>query len=200
MATIEDLKLALQPKSKDKTEEGSSTGDGLGAEEPIERPQKIKKSEIAVAKKNKKAGLTVGSGEDEVVSDGADNAAWESGSVSGADDDAEDGWESGSIGGEVHSASDDDGDASPDGDSSSEDEDSDREEDTVKKPAGKLKSTVPKAASLKAKPKASASASTFLPSLSVGFIRGDSDSEWSDSEDKTEDVRKNRRGQRARRA
>jgi hypothetical protein len=43
--------------------------------------------------------------------------------------------------------------------------------------------------------------STFLPSLAVGFTRGDSDSEWSDSEAKVADgERKNRRGQRARRA
>lgn len=43
--------------------------------------------------------------------------------------------------------------------------------------------------------------STFLPSLAVGFVRGDSDSEWSDSEAKVADAeRKNRRGQRARRA
>ncbi|TFL01824.1 BUD22-domain-containing protein [Pterulicium gracile] len=47
----------------------------------------------------------------------------------------------------------------------------------------------------------SATSSTFLPSLSVGFIRGESDSDYSDEE--KEDVaepKKNRRGQRARRA
>lgn len=43
--------------------------------------------------------------------------------------------------------------------------------------------------------------SKFLPSLSVGFTPGDSDSEFSDSESKFIDGRKkNRRGQRARRA
>lgn len=43
--------------------------------------------------------------------------------------------------------------------------------------------------------------SMFLPSLAVGFTRGDSDSDFSDSEAKVADsVRKNRRGQRARRA
>jgi len=43
--------------------------------------------------------------------------------------------------------------------------------------------------------------SEFLPSLSVGFIQGDSDSEFSDDETKLVDgTRKNRRGQRARRA
>ncbi|KAF9267450.1 Bud-site selection protein [Marasmius fiardii PR-910] len=43
--------------------------------------------------------------------------------------------------------------------------------------------------------------STFLPTLSTGFIRGDS-SDWSDSEASAADVgvKKNRRGQRARRA
>jgi BUD22 len=45
--------------------------------------------------------------------------------------------------------------------------------------------------------------STFLPSLSVGFVRGGSDdSDWSETEGKDTDLepRKNRRGQRARRA
>ncbi len=44
--------------------------------------------------------------------------------------------------------------------------------------------------------------STFLPSLSVGFVRGSDESDWSDSEAKIADseTKKNRRGQRARRA
>ncbi|KAJ3566929.1 hypothetical protein NP233_g6688 [Leucocoprinus birnbaumii] len=44
--------------------------------------------------------------------------------------------------------------------------------------------------------------STFLPSLSVGFIRGSDESDWSDTEAKAADPgqKKNRRGQRARRA
>lgn len=53
------------------------------------------------------------------------------------------------------------------------------------------------------KPSKSTTQSTFLPSLSVGFIRGDSDSDWSDGDDDPNDKhggRKNRRGQRARRA
>lgn len=47
------------------------------------------------------------------------------------------------------------------------------------------------------------SESAFLPSLSVGYIRGDSDgSDWSDAEADVADLsdRKNRRGQRARKA
>jgi hypothetical protein len=44
--------------------------------------------------------------------------------------------------------------------------------------------------------------STFLPSLATGYIRGDSsaDDQWSDIEDPFPQERKNRRGQRARRA
>ena len=44
--------------------------------------------------------------------------------------------------------------------------------------------------------------STFLPSLSVGFVRGGSDSDWSDGDEAAGDIpkRKNRRGQRARKA
>lgn len=46
-----------------------------------------------------------------------------------------------------------------------------------------------------------ATESAFLPTLSNGFIPGGSDTDWSDSEAKAADgVRKNRRGQRARRA
>lgn len=47
----------------------------------------------------------------------------------------------------------------------------------------------------------SAAASTFLPSLSVGFIKGDPDSDFDESEGETAETgRKNRRGQRARQA
>ncbi|KAK0464608.1 BUD22-domain-containing protein [Desarmillaria tabescens] len=54
----------------------------------------------------------------------------------------------------------------------------------------------------KAQNKSSTGASTFLPSLSVGFIKGNEDSDWSDSDAKAGDIeqKKNRRGQRARRA
>lgn len=50
--------------------------------------------------------------------------------------------------------------------------------------------------------KARTGESTFLPSLSVGFVDGDSDTEWSDAEANIADapVKKNRRGQRARQA
>jgi len=57
--------------------------------------------------------------------------------------------------------------------------------------------------SMKSKPVAqSGITSTFLPSLSVGFVGGSGESDWSDTEAKVADSiqKKNRRGQRARRA
>lgn len=108
-----------------------------------------------------------------------DDAGWESGSV--ADNAvAAAGWESGTVDG-----SDGEGrENSLDESDADLGQDSDGQHLPVKKP---LKAAVAKSA--------------FLPSLAVGFTRGDSDSEFSDSEAKLADgSRKNRRGQRARRA
>ncbi|KAF7291542.1 hypothetical protein HMN09_01245300 [Mycena chlorophos] len=96
---------------------------------------------------------------------------WESGSVSEAEDA---GWESGS----VHS----------------DDEDEDAKAPPTKKPKATAKPT-PKPP---APSKSAQTQSQFLPSLSVGYIRGSS-SEGDDIED-VEPQRKNRRGQRARQA
>ena len=109
--------------------------------------------------------------------DGADQdvdmTGWESGSIDEVEEpDDDSGWESGDIG----------------PDNALEDEDaSNRESESKFKP----KSTP-------AKPPLSKHESTFLPSLSVGFIRGGSDD--SDRSDTEVEPRKNRRGQRARRA
>lgn len=103
-----------------------------------------------------------------------DAAGWESGELDAGDEDlAEEGWDSGSVAGSQ----------SEDEDDSSEDED--------------LRPARPK----KLKKQDPVTASTFLPSLSVGFIPGSDDSDISDA-DLDDDVapRKNRRGQRARRA
>ncbi|KAF7768214.1 hypothetical protein Agabi119p4_7457 [Agaricus bisporus var. burnettii] len=74
---------------------------------------------------------------------------------------------------------------------SSEDDEMDDDDD---------RSIVKKIAPSAAKP--SGVESTFLPSLSVGFIRGSDESDWSDGEAQIADpgMKKNRRGQRARRA
>ncbi|KAH9936304.1 Bud-site selection protein [Fomitopsis serialis] len=147
--------------------------------------------------------------EDGVDVDVQEGAGWESGTV--ADSDGEDGWESGSVddtaviggraGNKATAVSDEDvGGLSEASDSS----------DTSLSPAAKRRKQLDHKASAaqavpkdpKGKSKASAAESTFLPSLSVGFTRGDSDvSDWSDEEANAADgARKNRRGQRARRA
>ncbi|KAJ7670231.1 Bud-site selection protein [Mycena rosella] len=120
--------------------------------------------------------------EDEDADGGEDDAAgWESGSVDGVDGDGDedDGWESGSVLSDAPPA----------------------KKSAVVKPtkAAATKSAKPATAPTKPTP----STSQFLPSLAVGFVRGGSSD--SDLEDADVDVdaggeRKNRRGQRARRA
>jgi len=106
----------------------------------------------------------------------------------------DDDWESGSVRSGANVVGHED--SSSTDNSGTEEEEEDSDEDNEKPPP---RPTRKESALPQAKSKALAE-STFLPSLSVGFIRGDSDSEWSDSEAKTADIRKNRRGQRARRA
>ncbi|OSX59840.1 hypothetical protein POSPLADRAFT_1066951 [Postia placenta MAD-698-R-SB12] len=164
-------------------------------------------------------------GGDESTAPEVDAAGWESGTVRGDDDD--DGWESGSVddanprGQSIAGGADSDGSEADD--SGNEDENSDDEEDDddddddvdggdnaavaiasatkrASQQAEKGKKVALPAKDTKGKSKATAE-STFLPSLSVGFTRGDSDaSDLSDEEVKVADMRKNRRGQRARRA
>ncbi|KAJ7685653.1 BUD22-domain-containing protein [Mycena polygramma] len=121
-------------------------------------------------------------GEEEEGGD-ADAAGWESGSVDGGNDSGEDedqdedGWESGS----VHS------DAPP---------------PAKKSATTKAAKATPAPAKTKTK-EAPTSASQFLPSLAVGFVRGgSSDSDFNEDDDGVEEEgpKKNRRGQRARRA
>ncbi|KAJ7505352.1 Bud-site selection protein [Mycena galericulata] len=124
--------------------------------------------------------------EGEEVEDEDDAAGWESGSVDGADgdgDEEDDGWESGS----VHSE-----DSAP----------------PAKKPTTKTAATVKSTSTTKTStttgkpvPKSALTNSQFLPSLAVGFVRGgSSDSELEDVDVDAGGERKNRRGQRARRA
>lgn len=98
----------------------------------------------------------------------------------------DDGWESGTVSDSDHFVQGDSG----------VDEGSDEEDSTSDGGDGL---PVPRERSSRGKSKATQSA--FLPSLSVGFIRGDSDTDFSDSEERAADTaKKNRRGQRARRA
>ncbi|KAL1667025.1 Bud-site selection protein [Schizophyllum commune] len=118
------------------------------------------------AKKEKRTAEPAADGDDE---DGAADS-WESGTV----DEDGDGWESGTVNGGNEAE-----------DSDADDSDSDADDAP---PAKKAKAS--------ATPAAAAGSSTFLPSLSVGFVRGSDDSDIEEIQDKP---KKNRRGQRARR-
>ncbi|KAF8842174.1 Bud-site selection protein [Paxillus ammoniavirescens] len=123
------------------------------------------------------------------------------------DDDAEravvddDGWESGTVsGGEASATGDRESGSANDCYPNSGEEDSD---DVVINPDAGDDDDFPSNGlkRRKSQPITSTGQSEFLPSLSVGFARGNSDSEFSDSEAKLADgAKKNRRGQRARRA
>jgi hypothetical protein len=111
------------------------------------------------------------------------------------------GWESGTVGEDnVRESNSLDGGRSDSSDeSSTTNSDSDSEGEVVSDDDLQVKVTGSHANIAKA----TNAYSTFLPSLSVGYIRGDPDDEdWSDSEAKFADTpqKKNRRGQRARRA
>ncbi|KAJ7778332.1 Bud-site selection protein [Mycena metata] len=127
--------------------------------------------------------------DDDEEEDGADATGWESGSVRAADsgeDDGEDddGWESGS----VHS----DAPAPPPS----------KKKASAIAPAAIKPSAKTKAAPPAKSTPAATSSSQFLPSLAVGYIRGgSSDSDFEEDVDvDAGGERKNRRGQRARRA
>ncbi len=116
--------------------------------------------------------VEVEDGEDGEDDEEEDEMGWESGTVGDDEKENDDGWESGSL-----------------------DEVDEGDDDTPTNPSAKPSAT-------KAQNKSSTGASTFLPSLSVGFIKGNEDSDWSESDAKAGDIeqKKNRRGQRARRA
>jgi hypothetical protein len=119
-----------------------------------------------------------------------EGTAWESGTV-GNGEEIDDTWESGSWT--------DEQDAYHQG---GEDEDEDYEEHDVTTFTSTPSKTDLTFKSLpsEAPVRSVMQQSTFLPSLSVGFVRGESgNSDFSDSNDKV-DLKKNRRGQRARRA
>ncbi|EAU85862.2 hypothetical protein CC1G_12320 [Coprinopsis cinerea okayama7 len=132
----------------------------------------------------------------------------------GADDESEDGdgadgWESGSISGDedyvgrLAPSSPVGSDEENSGSEQDDDDDSDPESDEDTKPmkkanaGGSTSSKTPKVASGASSKPAKINESTFLPSLQVAYISGSDDS---DAEAEVAEPRKNRRGQRARRA
>lgn len=149
----------------------------------------VEESEInAVGERPAKRSKAVESSgkEDDDLEQPDDDGGWESGTVDGASDPDPEGWESGSI------------------EQSEEDSDSDSGlvVPSSSNKAKKLPSN-PQPTS-KVNESKSTSSSTFLPSLSVGFIRGnssDSDIDEDGADGQAGDIpKKNRRGQRARRA
>ncbi|KAF9468536.1 Bud-site selection protein [Collybia nuda] len=181
-AVVEDLKNVLQSKTNSTAEvlEGSDSG----------HPDLQEKGSKANAKKTDVTPLKPGEGQEDGIDlmeyNGGDEAGWESGTIEGSDEE-QGGWESGSSSG---------------GDDGSDDE-NDRGPGITSDGPSK-KTVVPtKVTSTRLPPKSPGIHSTFLPSLSVGFIRGGSDaSELSEDEVRAADIdiKKNRRGQRARRA
>lgn len=175
---VDGLKAVLRPKTKETTELQSEEG----VMESTERPKKIKKSG---ATREREEVQMIG-GTPDIDATGQDEADREAGSASGDYEEGDaDGWESGS----VHSIS-------VDRDSSATSDDDSDDLGSQASPPKKRSDSKAKVTSAKAP----ATKSQFLPSLSVGFIRGDSDSDFSDTEVNPVNVRKNRRGQQARRA
>ncbi|KAI1789608.1 Bud-site selection protein [Ganoderma leucocontextum] len=198
-AVVDTLKEVLNPSLANERAKADDAGEG--SEEESEGEGEVDEDEEDVvehSRKGKKAVL-VGSDDEESGSEAeVDGDGWESGTVDGGEVDDGAGWESGSINEDgdiaVANSSDEDSDEDSDGD---EDRDLAADDDDMH-PAKKAKSS-----GKEARPKLTAGGvSTFLPSLAVGYTRGDSDaSDISDDEGAAADApRKNRRGQRARRA
>ena len=185
-ASMTAIKVLLNPALKQR-EKSTEPIVNLHSEAKSSKPQKTSKN--TPSEKPRLTSLEV---TEEHPDAAEDDAGWESGSIDDGPAGA-DGWESGSIDGEDEEPESDDDDASESGDESESDNE-DLKVQPVKKKAKAPESTVQKGSSSK-------SESTFLPSLSVGFIRGSDESDWSETEGKVADLpRKNRRGQRARRA
>jgi hypothetical protein len=175
-AVVEDLKIYLHPEHSEHVKKSDA---GLIAE----RPTLALRDGTSETARN---GDTIDSEQDAEVDDG-----------SGEMDDV--GWESGSIGGEFQTVTDlDPGGSDQSGSSFEGQGDSEDEEESdanLQVNSLQRRGDVP--------PTRLKSQSTFLPSLAVGYIPvNPDDSDWSDGDNKVADGprKKNRRGQRARRA
>jgi len=177
---MEDLRAVVQPV------EDSQDADVSVDDDIPERPRKLKKMEGKTSKAKAEDGdvemdldTTDGKISEQTPDDEVDAAGWESGTVGDDEREPGDGWESTSLG----------------------DNESDgyMDEDTPDVDEGSMKPTTKIGT---ARSRNQDGQSTFLSSLSTGFVRGNSDSDWSESEAKVADFaqKKNRRGQRARRA
>ncbi|KAJ3879976.1 Bud-site selection protein [Lentinula edodes] len=178
-AAVEDLRSVIIIPTDSQEGDISTNLD----ESASERPTKMKK--IAGNSEDSDVEMELGkadeAADDIEEEDEGDTDGWQSGTVGDDEKEPEDDWESGSVVGEFDEYMD-------------EDLPSDSQEE--------LKAASNKSGLMaKTNFKVPTGESTFLPTLSAGFIRG-SDSDWSDREDDAVDLgqKKNRRGQRARRA
>ncbi len=177
-ASINSLKILLDPDAKRRKVELSRVESGTLP------PEKMK--DIATVPRRKRVD------EDDLDSElAADNASWSSGTIDGegVDDDVP----------ESDSDSFPDSPRQPIDESDSGESD---EQDDKNYGAVLIRNNLRDAPNAKAadKKSSSVSQSTFLPSLSVGFIKGSDDSDFDEGDGCTADMpRKNRRGQRARR-
>jgi hypothetical protein len=130
-----------------------------------------------------KNGLPTGGRGSDYNTEEVDDAGWESGTVDDIEKSIDDGWESGSL-----------------TDSNSEDGAEELAAPSTNQVSKNIIHT--KVPSPTVVARSTTQQSTFLPSLSVGFIRGTSDdSDFGETEAAGDiDFKKNRRGQRARRA
>lgn len=185
-AVVDALKLILKPEPKN-TDEGED--DGEENEDAEDEAPKSRSKKPRIAKEDEESSDSEGDADSD-----ADSEPRQAILSDDEEEGGDDGWESGSIdGGEGQ------GDKDVE-DSESEDEDEESESGDTKKKQAEPAKPKPKP-SKDVSSKGKAGESTFLPSLAVGYTRGDSDSDWSDGEAAVVDtVKKNRRGQRARQA
>lgn len=195
-SVIDALKVTILPELKrvrDGEEGGEGSADGEDGQEEGDDERELlpphsKKTKVAMVHATGREGSS-----DEDDGDASSGVKAFSEEKVAADD----GWESGSLHGD---------DIGSDGESdeeSGEDENSDEDGVSATRPSTLTKTPQPSGSS-KTKATAAVKASgqsTFLPSLAVGFTKGDSDaSDFSDGGDEDPAPKKNRRGQRARRA
>jgi hypothetical protein len=183
--SLEALKVLLNPALKQNEPENNAHA---SSDKGIERPSKLRK-EMPMLRATNSTEKAPSILDNSNQTANTDMEGWESGSINeGGVEEPDDGWESGDIG------PNDNQDDEYTSNQQSESKDSDMNVKAKLKPSKSVKA---------AKSPSSKNESIFLPSLSVGFIRGGSDdSDWSETEGKGTDLepKKNRRGQRARRA
>ncbi|KAF9483438.1 Bud-site selection protein [Pholiota conissans] len=202
-ASIVSLKVLLNPALKQRDNTANVKADPTQSSDRPSKTRKTSASHDESATKSKSRSeaplIKLDEDEDEAESDedtSREEAGWESGSINeeGVNDD---GWESGDIEG-GHSGVED----SEDEDEKSDEESDGGDEELKITPATSKPQKRAPAAAKPVKGTSTKLESTFLPSLSVGFVRGGSDdSDFSDTEGAAADIpKKNRRGQRARQA